>query len=59
MTFMQANGYQDLQLINMHYCGKCKKTQHRFGTQVIKTWWYDNWLNEVQEYCGKSGNAYK
>jgi hypothetical protein len=25
-----------------------------FGTQVIKTWYWYDWLNEVQEYCGKS-----
>jgi hypothetical protein len=32
-----------------------KKPTLGFGTQVAKTWyWYDNWLNEVQEYCGKS-----
>jgi hypothetical protein len=31
------------------------KTQHWVLGPVIKTWyWYDNWLNEVQEYCGKA-----
>jgi hypothetical protein len=53
MTFMQANGYQDYSYQHA-LLWKSKKTNIGLGPQVIKTWWYDNWLNEVQEYCGKA-----
>jgi hypothetical protein len=61
--FIQANGYPRFTAYQHALLWKKKDAKNPtlgFGTQVAKTWyWYDNWLNEVQEYCGKSGNAYK
>lgn len=60
--FIQANGYPRFTAYQHALLWKkdAKNPTLGFGTQVAKTWyWYDNWLNEVQEYCGKSGNAYK
>ena len=37
-----------------------KNTKLGYGTQVAKAWyWYDKWLNEVEEHCKQSGNKYK
>lgn len=37
-----------------------KNPQKGFGTQVAKTWyWYDNWIQIVENHCKESGNKYK
>nr|WP_181716099.1 DUF3644 domain-containing protein [Flavobacterium sp.]QJS06636.1 hypothetical protein [Flavobacterium sp.] len=61
--FMQANGYPRFKAYQHTLLWKERDAKNPvlgYGTQVAKTWyWYDNWLNEVKEYCKESGNLYK
>lgn len=39
---------------------EAKDLKKGYGTQVANTWyWYDNWMDEVEQFCKASGNKFK
>lgn len=39
---------------------EAKDPKKGYGTQVANTWyWYDNWMEEVEQFCKASGNKFK
>ena len=60
---MQENGYPKFNSYQHTMLWKemnAKNPKKGFGTQVAKTWyWYDNWIQIVENHCKESGDKYK
>lgn len=60
---IQARGYKKFGVTAHTYLWQIKDAKNPklgFGTQVATTWyWYDKWVNEVENYCKENAQLYK
>lgn len=63
VRIVKETGYQDFTITKHTKLWQekdAKNPEKHFGVQVAKTWyWYENWLQEVLEYCAKHNKKEK